>query len=127
MKQEKKVLNMVTTVVVNLQVEGIHNWPAAKEVFPEVCFLSDPHRHMFHIQLKKLVTHSDRDVEFILFKRDVLEYLYKQYYFETHRIHDFGSKSCEMIAAELLQFFDCTFVSVFEDGENGAEVFVHDM
>jgi len=115
---------LTTNVIINLQVEGLHCWPAAKEVFPEVSFLSDPHRHMFHIQLKKRVMHNDRDVEFIIFKRDVLDYLYTKYYLDVQRIHDFGSRSCEMIATELYEKFDCEYVSVFEDGENGAEVYV---
>jgi len=52
---------MKTDVIVKLQVEGLHNWPAAREVFPEVGFLSDLHRHMFHIEAKKEVFHDDRD------------------------------------------------------------------
>ena len=46
---------MKTNVIVKLQVDGIHCWPDAEEVFPEVGFLSDPHRHMFHITCKKRV------------------------------------------------------------------------
>ena len=45
---------MQTNVIVTLAVDGLHSWPAAKEVFPEVGFLSDMHRHMFHITLKLL-------------------------------------------------------------------------
>lgn len=116
--------DLITNVIVNLQVEGLHCWPAAKEVFPEVSFLSDPHRHIFHIQVKKRVYHDDRDIEFVMFKRDVIEYLKSTYYMEMQRIHDFGSKSCEMIAKELFDYFHCEYVSVFEDGENGAEVYL---
>ena len=112
-----------TNVIINLELEGLHCFPAARELFPEVSFLSDPHRHLFKIQLKKRVTHTDRDIEFIIFKRDVLNYLYNNYYFDSQRIHDFGSKSCDMIATELLTEFVCEYVSVFEDGENGAEVY----
>ena len=112
-----------TNLIINLELEGLHCFPAARELFPEVSFLSDTHRHLFKIQLKKRVTHTDRDIEFIIFKRDVLNYLYTNYYFDSQRIHDFGSKSCEMIATELLTEFDCEYVSVFEDGENGAEVY----
>ena len=118
--------DLLTNVIVRLEVEGIHCWPAAKEVFPEVSFLSDPHRHMFHVTLKKRVYHDDRDIEFLLFKRDVLAYLKERYYLDIQRIHDFGSKSCEMIAKELLDQFRCEYVSVFEDGENGAEVYLGD-
>lgn len=114
---------MKTNVIVRLAVEGLHNWPDAKHVFPEVAFLSDVHRHVFHMELKKRVHHDDRDIEFIMFKRDVTEYLHKKYYKEDYRCHFFGPKSCEMIARELLEYFDCEYVSVWEDLENGAECF----
>lgn len=113
---------MNTKIVVRLQIEGLHCWPAAKEVFPEVGFLSDLHRHIFFIELKKKVYHDDRDIEFIMFKRDVQNYLFTKYYNVSKRCYDFSSMSCEMIAKELLNHFDCDFVSVFEDNENGAEV-----
>ena len=111
-----------TTVIVTLQVEGLHCWPMAKEIMPEVSFLSDPHRNIFHIKAALQVTHSDRDREFIMFKRDIANFLHKRYYLELQRIHDFGPKSCEMIAAEILDVFGCEWVEVFEDGENGARV-----
>ena len=118
---------MTTNVIVNLQVEALHNWPDARNVFPEVGFLSYPHRHVFHIQCKKRVNHDDRDIENILFKRSVLEYLTEKYdntNVESYYYHslDFGSKSCEMLAKELLFKFDLEYCSVLEDGENGAEV-----
>ena len=114
---------MKTNVVVKLQVEGLHNWPDAKNVFPEVAFLSDLHRHMFHITCKKRVNHDDRDVEFIMFKRDIIEYLNFKYYDEDKRCLLFGSKSCEMISRELYEEFELEYCSVFEDNENGAEVY----
>ena len=46
---------MKTNVIVKLQIEGLHKWPAAKEMFPEVDFLSVGHRHIFHITCKKKV------------------------------------------------------------------------
>ena len=114
---------MNTNVIVKLQVEGIHNWPDAAEVFPEVAFLSEHHRHMFHITCKKKVNHDDRDVEFIMFKRDIQEYLYDKYYKGLVRCHFFKSMSCEMIARELYEKFDLEYCSVFEDNENGAEIY----
>ena len=113
---------MITNIIVNLQIEGLHNWPDAKKVFPEVGFLSSMHRHNWFIKLKKEVTHSDRDIEFIIFKRNVLDYLKQKYYNVDSRTHEFGSKSCEMLAEELLTQFECNYVSVMEDNECGAEV-----
>jgi hypothetical protein len=112
-------------IIINFQLEGFHNWPAAKEVFPDVGFLSDPHRHMFHFCCKKQVTHSDRDVEIIRFKREVINYLNGKYSVDTENLHycylDFGSKSCEMLSEELLTKFDLEYCSVLEDNENGSE------
>jgi hypothetical protein len=34
--------------------------------------------------------------------------------------------SCEMLAKEILKEFDCVYVSVFEDNENGAEIYTPD-
>lgn len=118
---------MKTNIIVKLQVEGFHNWPAAKDILPEVGFLSDRHRHIFHIVCKKAVSHSDRDVEIIMFKRQILEYLYARYTKHGSAsisfVHEFGPKSCEMLAEELLKEFDLEYCSVLEDDENGAEVF----
>ena len=38
----------------------------------------------------------------------------------------FGAMSCEMLAKEILKEFDCVYVSVFEDNENGAEIYSPD-
>jgi len=115
-----------TNVIIQLQVEGLHCFPGVESIpgLEEVRFLKDLHRHMWHITLKKQVTHSDRDVEFIVFKRDVIQYLKNRYYRDDYRTHLFGAKSCEMLAEELLTAFDCVYVSVFEDNENGAECMV---
>ena len=115
---------MKTNVIAKLEVEGLHNWPAADKVFPEVGFLSYMHRHKWYITAKKEVFHDDRDVEFIMFKRDIEEWLRVQYYNYKSRTHEFGAKSCEMLAREIMEEFDCNYVSVFEDNENGAEVYL---
>ncbi len=113
---------MRTNVIVKLELDGLHNWPDAKKIFPEVGFLSDIHRHKWYITAKKRVMHDDRDVEFIMFKRDIEDYLRSKYYREDYRSHFFGATSCEMLAREILETFDCCYVSVFEDNENGAEI-----
>ena len=114
---------MRTNVVASLAVDGLHNWPDAKNVFPEVAFLSDLHRHMFHITCKKRVNHDDRNVEFIMLKRDVEDYLHQLYWDNESRCLVFDAMSCEMIARTLYEHFDLEYCSVFEDNENGAEVY----
>ena len=115
---------MKTNVIAKIEIEGLHNWPDAQGVFPEVGFLANMHRHKWFITAKKKVNHDDRDVEFIMFKRDISDYITAKYWREVIRVHDFKSKSCEMIAKELVKEFDLEYCSVFEDNENGAEVYV---
>ena len=115
-------MNTKTIVIVKLSVDGMHNFPKAAELFPEVAFLADRHRHMFHFTAAKQVFHDDRDVEFIMFKRDILNYLTNQYSDSHMRTMEFGSQSCEMLAREILERFDCEWVEVWEDQENGARV-----
>lgn len=107
---------MRTNVVVNLQYEALHYWKEAASFEKEVSFLEHPHRHLFYITCKKAVNHDDRDVEIILLKRTVIGYLKHAYG------GNFGGKSCEMVARELLERFDFEYCLVLEDGENGAEV-----
>lgn len=107
---------MKNLVVVNLRVEGVHCW---KDIPPhltdKVGFLMHPHRHIFHIKAMKEVSHDDRDIEIIILKREIIQYLHSKY----GMICDFGSKSCEMIANELLAHFKLNVCEVLEDGENG--------
>jgi hypothetical protein len=106
--------------------EGIHCYPAAA-TDPmlatgdeyDVSFLQHPHRHIFHFQVWIDVTHSDRDIEFIQFKRWLLN-LYND------SILKLDYKSCEMISNDLyLQIADRypdrnITIEVSEDGENGS-------
>lgn len=105
---------MVTRIIINFQFEATHSWPNCN--IPEVSFLKSPHRHMFHVEMKRPVRHNDRDVEFIKFKRDVLKYVR-----ENWEGKDLGHRSCENLACFLASQFGCTYVKVMEDGENGAE------
>lgn len=104
------------TVFVTFQKEGIHRYPDAPA---GVEFLQHPHRHMFHFRVTVEVHHNDRDIEFILFKRE-LEGLYKAATLQV----DF--KSCEMLAEDLITYISSKYigrkisVEVNEDGENGA-------
>lgn len=107
---------MIRTIFVQFRKEGIHCYPAAPE---GVEFLKHPHRHMFHFRVTVEVFHNDRDLEFILFKRE-LENLYKE---STLQV---DSKSCEMLSEELINYISAKYpgrtisVEVSEDGENGA-------
>ena len=107
-------------VFCSLQVEGVHAWYDCP--LPEVEFLSNDHRHIFHIKAYKSVNHSDRDVEFIQLKHAIQEYLRQKYWRDDIRIHYFGAKSCEMLAIELIDEFDLIRCEVNEDNENGSIV-----
>lgn len=106
---------------VTFQKEGIHKYPAAltDPGLKDVEFLGYPHRHIFHFRVSISVTHNDRDIEFILFKRE-LENLY------ADGTMQMDYKSCEMLAEELITYIAETYpkrkieVSVSEDNENGA-------
>ena len=111
---------MTTNIIVKLQYEALHNWPGVVDALPnspEIHFLRHAHRHVFYITMEKAVTHSDRDVEIILFKREVLAFLQNTFK------GDFQYRSCEMIADLLLTQFQCNSVEVLEDNENGAKVY----
>ena len=108
--------------------EGIHKYPAALTDPAlatgdeyDVSFLGYPHRHTFHFRVWIDVFHTDRDIEFIQFKR-WLENLYSS---TQGAILKLDYKSCEMIADDLyLQIANRypgrnVWIEVAEDGENG--------
>jgi len=106
---------MRTSVVARFTVEGFHHWPDAPE---SVGFLRERHRHLFHVEVAAAVTHANRDREFIEFGRDVCSLLHMKFGAPC----EFGEWSCEAIATYILTSINAARVSVFEDGENGAEV-----
>lgn len=130
-KKTNSAVKYKTTIIVNFQLEGFHNWPRVEEHFPEVDFLKHRHRHMFWFKAEKAVNHDDRHLEIILFKREMIAYLKDRYaayegdevdplLYTTHL--EFGAMSCEMIAKELVKNFGLKSCEVLEDGENGARV-----
>lgn len=106
-------------IFVTFQKEGIHNYPDAPD---GVEFLRHPHRHMFHFQVELEVFHDDREVEFILLKRE-LEGLYSKGTLNLYY------KSCEMMADDLAEYIYEHYsgrdfaIEVSEDGENGARCY----
>ena len=107
-----------TLIVVKGQFEGIHAWNKCPH--DDVDFLRHPHRHIFHVVMKVEVFHDDRQLEFIQVKRRLESFL-------NNYSLDLGSTSCEMLAKQIGMFFVPIFpvhmVSVFEDDENGSEVY----
>jgi hypothetical protein len=111
---------------VTFQKEGMHKYPAAL-TDPnlatgdeyDVSFLGYPHRHTFHFKVWISVTHDDRDIEFIQFKR-WLENLYKEGTLQL------DYKSCEMMSGDLYDSISNKYpgreiwIEVSEDGENGS-------
>ena len=111
---------------VTFQKEGMHKYPAALTDPAlatgdeyDVSFLGYPHRHIFHFKVWISVTHDDRDIEFIQFKRWLLN-LYKDATISL----DF--KSCEMMSDDLYDSISKKYpgrevwIEVSEDGENGS-------
>ena len=113
---------------VTFQKEGIHRYPdaatdpklATGDEY-DVSFLASPHRHIFHFRVAIDVFHDDREIEFIQFKR----WLVNLYISNTLQL-DF--KSCEMIADNLYVQIAQKYpnrdvqIEVSEDGENGCYV-----
>ena len=111
---------------VTFSKEGMHKYPAAL-TDPnlatgdeyDVSFLGHPHRHIFHFRVWIGVTHNDRDIEFIQFKR----WLQNLYAGATLSL-DF--KSCEMMSDDLYAQISQKYpdrevwIEVSEDGENGS-------
>lgn len=111
---------------VTFRKEGIHKYPAALTDPSlatgdeyDVSFLGYPHRHIFHFRVWISVEHSDREIEFIQFKR-WLENLYNQGTLQL------DYKSCEMMAEDLYEQISAKYpgrevwIEVSEDDENGA-------
>ena len=116
------------SIWVTFRKEGIHKYPAALEDPDlatgdeyDVSFLGYPHRHIFHFKVRIQVTHNDRDIEFIQFKR-WMEKLYSE------KTLELDYKSCEMMADDLYEKIADKYpgrevhIDVSEDGENGAHI-----
>ena len=109
---------MKSSVVVRTNFEGIHRFADAPQ---EVAFLQEPHRHIFNVEVEMEVFHDDRELEFIMVKRNLNKYLYAKPFGIRH--------SCEQMARDIAKFLACEYgerqiiVSVFEDNENGGRVY----
>ncbi len=139
MAQENVINKAARSIWVTFRKEGVHMYPGADSDpklatgdWDDVSFLGYPHRHIFHFRVRIEVSHNDRDIEFIQFKR-WLERLYSGS--DNNGGEASGStdtevllldyKSCEMIADELYETISAKYpgrfveIEVSEDGENG--------
>jgi hypothetical protein len=128
-QRERIKSNAKRQIFVTFQKEGIHKYPAAATDPSlatgdeyDVSFLGTPHRHIFHFNVAIEVFHNDRDIEFIQFKRWLLN-LYSTGTLEL------DYKSCEMLSDDLYDQIAQRYpdrdieITVSEDGENGATIF----
>ena len=107
---------MKRDIEIELNLPGLHFWKDAGQ-FEEVEYLQHPHRHIFCFQLAFYVTHGDRDLEFIITRNAVEEYLRENYWSDQYKLLNFKGMSCEMIAEDLKEAFDASKVRVGEDKE----------
>lgn len=100
---------------------GFHNWPSAPTGRG---YLSDRHRHLFHVRASVEVLHDDRDVEF----HDLLDEVAATCSLLGDGDGELGPMSCEQIALEVCNAVTkkwpgrAVACEVSEDGEAGASV-----
>ena len=105
-----------TFIKIRTEIEGFHYYPNAGKIDNRIKFLENSHRHIFKIEVKIAVSHSDRELEFFLVKWALQDFL---------KDSDYNNKSCEMIATNILlnhlkptygeRYFE---IVVSEDGES---------
>jgi len=106
-----------TFIYVTDVIEFIHQYKDAPE---EVAYLRNLHRHLAHIKVQVEVFDDDREIEFIMLKHRLHDYMYS--------IQHESNCSCETFAKTLLAWLQTMYgdrdmmVTVNEDGENGVEV-----
>ncbi len=111
------------SIMAKTNFEGIHCWPEAPD---EVSYLRHPHRHVFYIEATVQVFHDDRELEFIMIKHKIDNYLKRM--LDDNGVWQMGRTSCEQVARLIIAVLvqergqRTITVSVFEDNENGCTV-----
>lgn len=107
-----------TSIIVRDHYEFCHRYADAPQ---EVLFLRNLHRHIFNYEVELEVFHDDRELEFIMVKNRLREFI--------DEVDWPNTASCEQMATDIGKYlrdmygFDRALsVSVFEDNENGAKV-----
>lgn len=83
-----------TYIKIRTEFEGFHFYPGAGSVDERIRFLENEHRHIFKIEVKISVNHSDRELEFFLVKWALQDFI---------KSGKMNHKSCEMIATDILE------------------------
>lgn len=113
------------SIIVRTQLEALHQWENIPAEHPSH-YLKNSHRHLFQIEMRFYVSHSDRDIEFIAFKQKVDRFLQNYFMKDTQSgLTNLRSFSCEMLGNLLIQNYQpdgCYWVQVLEDGEMGSIV-----
>jgi len=118
---------MKQSIEVHNQFIGFHAWATCP--FPEVAFLKDRHRHVFHVYVTAGVAHADRALEFFMLQRDIrsaLEQLYNSLKVNVPgNEYELGNRSCETVCLELYEILKTGFkyntikqIKVSEDNES---------
>ena len=102
-------------VICRTCIDGFHCWKNAPVEFD---FLKNRHHHVFNVIAQFEVTDNDREIEFVVKASEIKNYLISKY--AVNGMCEFGGKSCEDIAEELVKRFGMAGCEVNEDGFGGA-------
>lgn len=111
--------NMIT-IIVNTSFEGFHKYDNAPE---EVSYLRNMHRHVFHVNVEMEVYHDNRELEFIMVKHTIDEFIQEVF------IGTQGVQSCEQIGEKICKYLTEQYgerkiiCTVLEDNENGGRTY----
>lgn len=111
-------MNKRISIIIRTQFEGIHQYINAPDT---VSLLRSAHRHLFYVEVEMEVKHDDRELEFLLVKNKLNEYLQTRPFTIT--------ASCEQMASMISQFLINQYgerniiCTVYEDNENGGRVY----
>ena len=107
-------------VYITTQTEFIHQYKDAPD---EVFYLRNLHRHIAHIKIKIQVFDNDREIEFIMLKHSIDNFI------RTNLTDKFNNISCEQLSELLLDYIITNYgtnreveIIVSEDNENGSEL-----
>ena len=110
---------MERSIIVKTTFEGTHCYVDAPE---EVNFLRNLHRHLFYVEAEIEVFHDDRELEFLMVKNRINNFLQNDVMFAF-------KASCEQMAEAIIKYIVHEYgerqvvVTVYEDNENGGRVY----